>query len=131
MSLINQIPAHLLVGPATPTTTTHEPDILYRYSREMFSVPRPQFVERAPEVFQKAEELLSGSSRKATAATLREAAVEPLPPMRVSDNKAVGFFEQGLFTGASVMLSVVLPAVGYSTYLLGRKGVEYALRLRR
>jgi hypothetical protein len=129
MSLINQIPAHLLVGPAAPTT--HEPDFLYRYSRDMFSVARPQFVERPPAAFQKAEELLSGSSKKITASTLREAAVKPLTAIKQSDNKAVGFFEQGLFTGAGILLSIVLPIVGYSTYLLGRKGVEYAMKLRR
>lgn len=136
ISLINQIPVHLLVGPAAPMTT-HEPDFLYRYSREMFSLARPQFIEKPPAAFRKAEGLLSGSSSSSasrkvtTTSALREAAVRPLPPIRQSDNKAVGFFEQGLFTGAGVILSVVLPVVGYSTYFLGRKGVEYALKLRR
>lgn len=129
ISVINQIPVHLLVGPAAPTA--HKPDFHYRYSRDMFSVPRPQFVEKPPAVFQKVEELLSGSSMKVTTSTLREAAVQPLPPTKQSDNKAIGFFEQGFFTGATILLSVVLPAVGYSTYFLGRKGVEYTLKLRR
>ncbi|ROV87691.1 hypothetical protein VMCG_10574 [Cytospora schulzeri] len=129
MSLINQIPVHLLVGPAAPTT--HQPDFLYRYSRDMFSAARPQFVEKPPAGFQKAEELLSGSSKKVTTSTLRESAVKPLPPTKQSDNKAIGFFEQGIVTGASIFLSIVLPVVGYSTYLLGRKGVEYAMKLRR
>ncbi|KUI56751.1 Aldehyde dehydrogenase, dimeric NADP-preferring [Cytospora mali] len=129
MSLINQIPVHLLVGPAAPTA--HEPDFHYRYSRDMFSVPRPQFVEKPPDVLRKVEELLSGTSKEVTASTLREAAAKPLPPTKQSDNKAVGFFEQGLFTGAGIVASIIIPAVGYSTYFLGRKGVEYVMRLRR
>lgn len=129
LALINQIPVHLLVGPAAPTA--HRPDFHYRYSTDMFSVARPQFVEKPPANFQKAEDLLSGSSKKVTMSTLREAAVKPLPPTKQSENKAIGFFEQGLFTGAGIILSVVIPVLGYSTYFLGRKGVEYTLKLRR
>lgn len=128
LSLINQIPVHLLVGPAAPTSQT--PEFLYRYNRDMFSVPRPQFVEKPPAVFRKVEELLSGSSKSTvTTSTLREAAIKPLPPTKQSNNTAVGFFEQGLLTGAGIILSIVLPAVGYSTYFLGRKGVEYTMKL--
>ncbi|KAK7749728.1 hypothetical protein SLS53_000307 [Cytospora paraplurivora] len=128
ISLINQIPVHLLVGPAAPEA--HDPDFHYRYSTDMFSVPRPQFVEKPPIAFQKAEELLLGSSKAVTTSTLREAAVKPLPPKNQSDNKAIGFFEQGFLTGAGVILTLVLPAVGYSTFLLGRKGLEFTRNLR-
>lgn len=136
LSLANQIPAHLLVGPAAPTA--HAPDFLHRYSRAMFSVPRPQFAEKPPPAFQRVEDLLSsgvaGTSKgksKVTAAALREKAVKPLPPTGQSDNKAIGFFESGILTGAAIYLSVVLPAMGYTAYFLGRKGLDYAARMRR
>lgn len=131
VSLINQIPTHLLVGPAAPMA--HAPDFGHRYSREMFSVARPQFVQKPAAALHKADELLSGGPNKGgvTAAALREAAVKPLAPVKQSSNKGVGFFEQGILTGAALYLSIILPVVGYSTYFLGRKGVELALKLRR
>lgn len=135
LALINQIPTHLLIGPAAPTTTAHTPDYLYRYSPDMFSVPRPQFVEPAPPVFQKVEEVLThngqnGKTTSTTTAILRQAAVQPLPPTKQPSNKGTGFFEAGVLTGFSIYLTVVLPVMGYTTYFLGRKGVEYASRFR-
>lgn len=107
----------------------------------MFSVPRPQFAEKPPPAFQKVEDLLSSGAGKGkgewkargkvTSSMLREKAVKPLPPTGQSENKAVGFFEVGLLTGAALYLSAVLPAVGYITYFLGRKGLEYAARTRQ
>ncbi|KAL2280386.1 hypothetical protein FJTKL_12621 [Diaporthe vaccinii] len=131
MSLVNQIPTHLLVGPAAPTA--HAPDFEHRYSRDMFSVARPQFVRKPAAAVYKADELLSGGPNRGgvKAAALREAATRPLAPVKQSSNKAVGFFEQGVLTGAALYLSIILPVVGYSTYFLGRKGVEFALKLRR
>lgn len=131
MSLVNQIPTHLLVGPAAPTA--HAPEFEHRYSRDMFSVARPQFVNKAGAAVRRAEELLAGGrgGGGVAASGLREAATRPLAPVRQSSNKAVGFFEQGILTGAALYLSIILPVVGYSTYFLGRKGVELALRLRR
>lgn len=101
----------------------------------MFSIPRPQFAQKPPSVFQKVDDLLSGGTGKSrgkiTTSTLREAAIKPLPATGQSENEAVGFFESGLLTGAGIYLSVVLPVVGYTTYFLGRKGFEYAARLRQ
>lgn len=126
---------HLLVGPAAPIA--REPDFLYKYNRDMFSVPRPQIVEKLPAVFQKVEDLLftgdgkgKGKGKVATS-TLRAVAVKPLPPTGQSDNKAVGFFEEGVLTGAGIYLSIILPAVGYGTYFLGRKGFEIAARFKQ
>ncbi|KAJ4388997.1 hypothetical protein N0V93_006459 [Gnomoniopsis smithogilvyi] len=133
ISLINQIPTHLLVGPAAPTA--HAADFLYRYNRDMFSVPRPQYVEKTPLVFQKVEDLLSGGSGKTTSkvttSILREVATKQLPPTRQSENTGVGFFESGLLTGASIYLSMILPALGFTAYFLGKRGVEYASKLRQ
>lgn len=137
ISVVNKIPTHLLVGPAAPTT--HEPDFLYRYHRNMFSVARPQFVEKVRGGFQTVEDALLGSSssskasrsRGTTASKLRELAVQPLPPTGQSDNKGIGFFEQGLLVGAGIFASFLLPALGFTAYFLGRKGLELATRYRR
>lgn len=138
ISVINKIPAHLLVGPAAPTTTTHEPNFLYRYNRNMFSVPRPQFVEKVvAEGFQKVEDvLLSSTSKKTrgsgiTTTKLRDLATKPLPPTGQPDNKGIGFFESGLLVGAGIYASLLLPALGFTTYFLGRKGLELAARYRK
>lgn len=131
ISVINKIPTHLLVGPAAPTT--HEPDFLYRYNRNMFSVARPQFVEKVQGGFQKVEDALLGSSKasKATASKLRQLALEPLPPTGQSENKGIGFFEQGLLVGAGIYASLLLPALGFTAYFLGRKGLELVARYKR
>lgn len=154
ISVLNQIPTHLLVGPAAPTTTPHPPDFLYRYHEAMFTVPRPQFVERIQEgAFSRVEEALllvgggsgggasSGKKKKTTTTTaaavsttlakLREVAVTPLPPTGQPDNKAIGFFEHGLLVGAGIYASLILPALGFSAYLLGKKGLELAARYRK
>lgn len=100
----------------------------------MFSAPRPQYVEKPPSDFQIVEGLLSGSIGKTnntvTTAMLRETAIKPLPPTRQSENKAVGFFESGLLTGASIYLSMILPVLGLTAYYLGKKGLEAASKLR-
>lgn len=134
ISVINQIPTHLLVGPAAPIS--HEPDFLYRYHRNMFSVPRPQFVEKVAGDFQKVEDILlsskkTSSSSNITTSKLRELATKPLPPTGQSDNKALGFFEHGLLMGGSIYASLILPALGFTTYFLGRKGLELAAKYRR
>lgn len=131
VSLINQIPVQLLVGPAAPIA--HAPDILYRYTKDMFTFPRPQFIEPVPEVFRAVEEIVVPTSKKAAAqgSRIRALAVRPLEPTGQKKNEMLGFFETGFFTGAGITLSVVLPVLGWGAYVVGRKGLEYAVRLRQ
>lgn len=129
----------LLVGPAAPIA--HAPDILYRYARAMFSLPRPQFVEPAPpeSPFRTVEEAIlvpsTTTGKKATAQgsslRLRALATRPLAPTGQKKNEMLGFFETGFFTGAGITLSVVLPVIGWGAWVVGRKGVEYAAGLRQ
>lgn len=126
ISCINQIPVHLLVGPAAPIA--HKPDFSYRYNKEMFSVPRPQFVEGPSDVSKKAGELLSGA-KGVTTAGVRAQAVKALRPTGQPENKQIGYFEQGILVGLVTVVTVVLPVAGVTTYFAGRKGVEYASRL--
>jgi hypothetical protein len=128
LSCINQIPVQLLVGPAAPIA--HEPDYLYRYNKEMFSFSRPQYIEPLPESFQKAEQMLAGTKGVSTS-SIRALAVKPLKPTGQPKNEILGFFETGAILGASITLTVVLPLVGYTAWMLGRRGFEYAMRFRR
>jgi len=128
VAYVNQIPVPLLVGPAAPIA--HDPDRLYRYSKAMFSRARPQFTEPLPESFRKAEALLAGA-RGIYASSLRGLATKPLKPTGQPRGGDVGFFETGFLMGAGITLSVVLPIVGYATWTIGRKGFEYALKMRQ
>ncbi|KXH55528.1 hypothetical protein CNYM01_09512 [Colletotrichum nymphaeae SA-01] len=92
VSLINQIPSNLLLGPAAPLS--HEAAFEFRYNREMFSVARPQFVEKPAGALAKLEQLLT-SSGTITAQNLHALAVAPLRPTNQPGNSRLGFFEQG------------------------------------
>jgi hypothetical protein len=95
----------------------------------MFSVARPQFTEPLPAPFRAAEELLAGT-KGVTAASVRALAVRPLKPTGQPSNERIGFFETGMFIGAGITLSVVLPILGYTTWILSRKGFEFISRIR-
>lgn len=47
---------------------------------------------------------------------MRMIAVAPLPKMKRPSGHAVGFFGQGIITGAVVLFGVVVPAVGYGAW---------------
>lgn len=143
VSYINQIPAHLLVGPAAPLTTA-SPDLFYRYSKEMFSRPRPQLIEPLlPEPFGLVDDYYVAQAASATAASstlpptekvsptkkrnhairkrsknLRALATRPLRPVVRPDNQDVGFFEAGFLLAAGL---AVLPVLGWGSFVLGRR----------
>ncbi len=130
IALINQLPAHLLVGPAAPTA--HAPSYPYRYSKEMFSLARPQFAEPPPESLRKVDDLLSaGGKTSASTSNVRALATKPLQPTGQPKNERLDFFGAGLLIGASMTLSVAVPLLGYAAWTLGRKGLEYSMRFRR
>ncbi|KAL0944143.1 putative aldehyde dehydrogenase [Colletotrichum truncatum] len=128
VSYVNQIPSSLLLGPAAPTS--HDPVLEFRYSKAMFSVSRPQIIEKTSGSLAKVEQLLSGSSG-ITAQGMRTLAVAPLKPTNQPGNSRLGFFEQGFVLGASLIMSVVLPTLAYGTWIGGRRAVDYVLKLRR
>ncbi|KAB5563073.1 Aldehyde/histidinol dehydrogenase [Coniochaeta sp. 2T2.1] len=132
VSLINHIPIQLLLGPAAPIA--HAPDVLYRYSKDMFCLPRPQFVEPPQaEVFRTVEDVLLVPAGKTAvqSSRLRALAVRPLQPTGQKNKDMLGFFETGFFIGAGITLSVVLPVLGWGAWVVGRKGFDYAVRFRQ
>jgi hypothetical protein len=97
----NEIPADLLVGPAAPIG--FPVSINARFSKAMFSVPRPEFINfsaRSGAVAKALDGAEPDAERK-----LREEAQKALPPTGQRPGKAVGFFEQGLLTGATVLVT--------------------------
>ncbi|KAK2000353.1 hypothetical protein LX36DRAFT_689478 [Colletotrichum falcatum] len=127
ISFVNQIPSNLLLGPAAPIS--HEPAFAFRYSKDMFSVARPQLIERPDGPFKKVEQLLT-SSGAVTAQSLHMLALTPLRPTNQPGNHRLGFFERGFVVSASLVLSVLLPSLAYGTWIGGRRVFDYALKLR-
>ena len=108
----NEIPADLLVGPAAPIG--FPVSIQARYSKTMFSVPRPEYINYLARTGAVAN-VLDGAEADAER-KLREEAQKPLPPTGQRPGKAIGFFEQGLLVGATVLTTTTitgLALVGY------------------
>ncbi|KAF4876250.1 Aldehyde dehydrogenase family 3 member B1 [Colletotrichum siamense] len=127
ISFVNQIPSSLLLGPAA--STLHDAAFEFRYSKEMFSVSRPQFIEQPSGALAKVDQLLSGAGG-ITTQSLRALATAPLKPTNQPGNSRLGFFEQGFVVGASLIMSIVLPSLAYGTWIGGRRVFDYALKLR-
>ncbi|KAI1503560.1 Aldehyde/histidinol dehydrogenase [Biscogniauxia marginata] len=128
VSCLNQIPVQLLLGPAAPIA--YDPDVNYRYNKEMFSVARPQYVEKPIGTFADVEKLLQGAKGINTN-SIRALAVKPLKPTGQPSNWGIGFFEQGILIGAGIVLTIVFPLVGYTTWITGGKGLQLAMKLKK
>lgn len=121
-AFVNQIPVHLLVGPAMPQTATASP-AFHKYNVEMFSFARPQYARPPPKELLVVDELLRAPPSKTTATqleTIRRRALEPLTKIDQPQGFAIGFFEQGVLLGAGLVLTVVLPTLVYSSWIVGR-----------
>lgn len=83
----------------------------------MFSHPHPQYITPSTPL-------------PSSITALREAAIIPLTMTKQPKGYAVGFFEQGIFLGLSVMAVVVLPTAGWGLYTAGRLGWRWAVSKR-
>lgn len=81
----------------------------------MFSNSRPQFIEAPKGVAEQAMKAMVGSD-KAAEAEIRLLSIQPLPASDQAAGKAIGFFEQGLLLGASILFFVVLPFGSYLSW---------------
>ncbi|KAF7923369.1 hypothetical protein EAE99_007066 [Botrytis elliptica] len=119
-SYVNHIPLHLLVGPAAPSTPLPIP-AFHKYSVEMFSSPCPQYTVLPPEDFLLIDKVLAGGSEgHELLKKTREGAVKALPETGQAPGHAIGFFEQGILLGGGLFLSVVVPTLGYVSWVGGR-----------
>ncbi|KAK0115742.1 hypothetical protein ONS95_000002 [Cadophora gregata] len=123
VTYVNQIPAHLLIGPAAPITS-QSPPFPHKYNTDMFSSERPEFISSPAKELLTLEGILGGAGDtgrgEELVRELRKNAVEPLPKTGQPLGHAVGFFEQGIFLGAGLFLSLVIPTLAYGSWVLGK-----------
>ncbi|ESZ93897.1 hypothetical protein SBOR_5718 [Sclerotinia borealis F-4128] len=122
ISYVNQIPLHLLVGPAAPLTPLPTP-AFHKYSVEMFSSVCPQYILPPSEDLLILDEFVGGResiSKEALLKKMQRVATKKLPETGQGLGHAIGFFEQGIWLGAALFLSVVIPALGYASWVGGR-----------
>lgn len=108
---------HLLIGPAVPMTP-YAPPLYHKYSTEMFSSARPQYTSCPKTDLLVIDELFRHETNSKLLQTLKMSAIEPLAKMNQGKGHAIGFFEQGILLGAGLFLTVLIPAIGYSSWLL-------------
>ncbi|KAK5064587.1 hypothetical protein LTR84_000420 [Exophiala bonariae] len=112
VTIVNHIPAQLLVGPTTPIG--YPVSLRTRYSASMFEYPSPQFAVGPRSHL--ASRILAGPTKSAW---LMGIAQKPLKPTGQPPPGAWGFFEQGMVIGALVyllpILSVSLFGAGYAS----------------
>ena len=106
-SFTNEIPGDLLVGPASPIG--YPVSMQVRYTKEMFSKPRPEYINFTS-VSTTIGDVLD-SSEPELSQRLREEAEKPLPPTGQRAGKAIGFFEQGLLTGVTILATTTVTSV--------------------
>ncbi|KAL2847327.1 Aldehyde/histidinol dehydrogenase [Aspergillus pseudodeflectus] len=123
VSYINQVPADLLIGPASPTNVPHSRET--RYATATFQVPRPQFITQSTNTALIRHVLDKPSSQEALAAW--KEAVAPLPATGQKLNSRIGFFEQGIITGGVITLFSFVATVS----TLGYYGFVFVRGLRR
>lgn len=99
----------MTVGPASPAIYPHS--LHPRYTSDMFSTPRPQFVTPP--------EPLPPSSK------LKELALKELKPTGQPVGHAIGFFEQGIIVGLTSTAVIVLPLLGWSLFTAGKHGWKF------
>ncbi|THV46061.1 hypothetical protein BGAL_0421g00090 [Botrytis galanthina] len=126
---INHIPLHLLIGPAAPDTPLPIP-ALHTYSVEMFSSPRPQYIALPPADLSLLDKIRAGGSENhELVERIRKMAVKALPETGQAPGHAIGFFEQGILLGGGLFLSVLLPVLGYVSWVGGRSAWGVVWRL--
>jgi hypothetical protein len=72
----------------------------------MFSVPRPEFITVSPQSVLLSQFL--DQNDKDSRKNMTSELAAPLSPMNEPAGKAIGFFEQGLFTGGGIVVASAL-----------------------
>ena len=128
LTYVSQIPAHLL-GKLFPflIQTPILPFAIdsHKISWARLSLPRPQYITSPPSSLSPVSQILTfNKDSKISSKDLRKLSLAPLKPTGQAPGKAIGFFEQGIVTGASLLFGIVLPLTLVGTWLAVSKGVE-------
>ncbi|KAL1891088.1 hypothetical protein Sste5346_007914 [Sporothrix stenoceras] len=113
--IVNQLPGSLLLGPVAPAGHGISPPWTDRYTTDIFSLPRPQFIstpKKAPLV----DLFLSGGTARQLQELQNKASAALIPFQRPAKAAYVGFFEQGIITGGLLLLSSVATGTGLLCY---------------
>jgi hypothetical protein len=100
----NNIPIELLAGPRTPIgfpTSLKGP-----YSKDMFSIPKPEFIQYGDKS-SRAHRMLDENDAK-EAKKFRQEAESLDTKVNQPAGKAIGYFEQGILLGFSIVLTTVI-----------------------
>jgi hypothetical protein len=100
----DSIPVELIVGPATPIgfpTSLTSP-----YSKEMFSLPKPEYISYGAKEVVLSKVLDDNDATEA--ALLRKAAENLDVKVKQPAGNAIGFFEQGIILGGSLLLTTII-----------------------
>jgi len=121
---INHIPTHLLIGPAAPSTL-HAVPSSHKYSVEMFSSSKPQYIIPPADDLILVDRLLCQFQDTTLQGTylqrMKSKALEPLRKTNQPLGHALGFFEQGIFLGLGLFLTVMIPSMGFGLWMLKKK----------
>ena len=107
-SFSNSIPVELLIGPPAPEGFPTAPHP--RFNIDMFSMPRPEQITISPrsallaEVIDRNEEPAKVVGKGKIEKALLNVS---LKPMNEPEGGAIGFFEQGILVGGSILLTTV------------------------
>lgn len=115
VAYVNQIPLHILIGPAAPSSPIQAP-VAHKYSVDMFSAKRPQYIKSPADDLLIIDKLLSGAFKDVTCKKLQESARKPLRKTGQPLGHAIGFFEQGILLGVGILFLVVVPTVGFVSW---------------
>lgn len=118
-SFANHIPRDLLVGPPAPLALGQPLNLTDRYPLDLFTTPRPVFVQPVPHAAM-LERALS-SRDNVVAQKLFGEAKAPLKAVKRNPGGGVGFFEMGFFLNAGLVLGSVLVVSATGSFWLWRR----------
>ncbi|KAI8937431.1 hypothetical protein NX059_005154 [Plenodomus lindquistii] len=121
VSYINHIPTPLLLGPAAPS---HHPiNLNNRYTTRQFTRAAPAYISPPSSQSSLAKVLKGKDSRKAAAELLGQATQE-IKEKKRAEWIAIGFFEQGILIGLSLVGIPLLAGVGSALFFGVRAGLR-------
>lgn len=116
----NGIPVEVLVGPVTPIG--YPTNLRSPYSKDMFSVPKPEFIQYEKKSSRLSRLLDENDVKEANA--LRQEAELLDTKVKQPSGSAIGFFEQGILLGFGLILTTIVA----SNVVLWRYGVPAVIR---
>ncbi|KAL3440791.1 hypothetical protein BJX65DRAFT_316136 [Aspergillus insuetus] len=124
LTLANHIPSELLIGPAIPFHHGQpSPSPILRYSTEMLSRPRPEYIRETNKSNMNVQELKELD--RAALDRLQVEAARPLRPTGQGPGTAIGFFEQGILVGAVFIVLPVISFIGYGSWYTIRSAISW------